>query len=143
VLIVANQTLGAVELLTEVQAIHGSTSARFFVCVPDDPPKGGQEGADEFATEIPYAGAYDRLDATLEVLAAEGISAEGALGDYRPLVAVENAVERFQPDSILIVTHPHEHSNWLKQDIVSRLAEQHSVPVHHIISHAPRVHMAP
>ncbi len=144
VLIVANQTLGAAELLNEVRQVHGTSKAMFFVCVPAEPARGAGEEADaELASRYMRAGARARLEVTLEVLAAEGVLAEGAVGDYRPLVAVDEAVRRWAPDSIIIATHPHEHSNWLQQDIVSKVREHHSLPVHHVVTRAPTVFYGP
>ncbi len=140
ILVVANQTLGAVELLTEVRRIHGTSAAQFFVCVPTNRPKDAVDATAQLALPFQFTAPSDRLDAVLEILAAEGILAEGAVGDYRPLVAIDNAVEGFQPDSIIIATHPHERSNWLREDIVSKVAAKHDVPVHHIVSHAPMIY---
>jgi GABA permease len=145
VLIVANQTLGAVELLEEVRKMHGSPQSRYFVCVPANPVDTEQsmhEGA-AFVWRATREAAQDRLQQTLTVLGSEGLLAEGGLGDYRPLVAVADAVREFRPDSILISTHPGEQSNWLRQDVVSKLRDTYDIPVHHIVSHAPTIFTGP
>ena len=64
--------------------------------------------------------AQHRLDAVLAILRSEGLRAEGELGDYRPLHAMDDAVQKFKPDLIVISTHPEERSAWLRQDIVER-----------------------
>lgn len=139
VLVLANQTVGAVELLDEVRRIHGSTRAQYYVCVPANPVDTGQaehEGA-AFVWQATTKAAQERLDRTLEVLASEGLTAHGELGDYRPLVALQRSVASFQPDSILICTHPQERSTWLRQDVVTKARASYPIPVHHIVSHAP------
>jgi GABA permease len=145
VLIVANQTLGADELLNEVRRVHGTAAARYFVCVPANPVDTGQvkhEGA-AFVWPATRAAATERLEATLQVLASEGLQAEGALGDYRPLVAIDEAVRSFDPDSIIISTHPFEHSSWLRQDLVTKTREKYGLPVHHVVSTAPVLFTGP
>ena len=67
----------------------------------------------------------------------EGLRADGALGDYRPMVAMDEAVEQFRPDGIVISTHPAEKSAWLRDDLVERAARKYPVPVDHIVAHAP------
>jgi GABA permease len=136
VLVVANQTLGAVELLAEVRAMHGAADARFFVCVPVKP-------ADRARQKARAVEADDRLVETLSVLAGEGVLAEGGIGDPRPLVAVADAVATFHPDAILVSTHPHERSDWLREDLVGKLRETYDVPVHHVVSRAPAVFTGP
>ena len=81
--------------------------------------------------------AQERLDATLAILRGDGLRADGAVGDYRPLVAMDEAVAGFRPDGIVISTHPEEQSAWLRQDLVRRAAEKYSVPVEHVVSHVP------
>jgi GABA permease len=79
--------------------------------------------------------AQERLDATLEILRADGLHAEGALGDHRPLTALNAAVGEFKPDRIVISTHPEVHSAWLRHDVVDKArVEYPAIPVRHIVS---------
>jgi GABA permease len=139
VLIVANETVGAAELLREIRRFGGDTDAEFFVCVPANPVDTGQaerKGA-VWVWEATVRAAQERLDATLEGLRAEGLRAEGALGDFRPMVALDHAVREFRPDGIVISTHPEGRSLWLRQDLVARARARHDVPVRHIVAHTP------
>jgi GABA permease len=139
VLIVANETVGAEELLSEVRRFGATNDAEFFVCVPANPVDTGQaehNGA-VYIWEATQRAALERLDATLAILRGEGLRAEGALGDYRPLVAMDEAVTRFHPDGIVISTHPVERSAWLRQDLVARAVERYDVPVDHVVSRVP------
>ena len=52
------------------------------------------EGA-AFVWEKTTEAAQARLDRTLDILRTEGLQAEGALGDYRPLRALAEAVKTF------------------------------------------------
>ena len=81
--------------------------------------------------------AQHRLDEVLAILRGEGLQADGDLGDYRPLHAMDDAVKSFQPDLIVISTHPEERSAWLRQDIVEQARRKYGTPVRHIISRVP------
>jgi GABA permease len=135
VLVVANETVGAPELLGELRRIEGEKRASYFVMVPAHPPNIG-DGA-LWSTEPALAAAQERLDTTLQILREEGLDARGVIGDYRPLHAIKDAVRDFRPDLIVISTHPEEHSNWLRQNIVQQAQRSYDVPVHHVVSHVP------
>jgi GABA permease len=139
VLIVANETVGAQELLDELRAFARRADAEYFVCVPANPVDTGQaeHKGPVWVWEATVRAAQARLDATLETLRAEGLRADGSLGDYRPLVAMQEAVERFSPDGIVISTHPEGRSHWLRHDLVNQAAERYHVPVKHIVAHVP------
>ncbi len=79
--------------------------------------------------------AQGRLDYTLSQLRSEELDVEGELGDYRPLRALNNAVETFRPDQIVIATRPLEDSVWQRYDVVDRARTTYSVPVTHVIAH--------
>jgi GABA permease len=139
VLIVANETVGADDLLAEIRRFASDRNAEFFVCVPANPVDTGQaehKGA-VYLWEATRRAAQERLDATLEILRGDGLRADGAVGDYRPMVAIDEAVAQFQPDGIVISTHPVERSAWLRDDLVARAARKYDVPVDHIVAHVP------
>jgi GABA permease len=138
VLVLANETVGAPELLSELHRIDADGKAEYFVCVPANPVDTGQAeltGA-AFVWRATVEAAQQRLDETLAVLAENGLRAEGALGDYRPLTALTEAARTFRPDRIVISTHKPEHSAWLGQDVVTRARAQFDVPVTHIVAHS-------
>jgi len=139
VLIVANETVGADDLLAEIRRFASDRDAEFFVCVPANPVDTGQaehKGA-VYLWEATRRAAQERLDATLEILRGDGLRADGAVGDYRPLVAMDAAVAQFEPDGIVISTHPVERSAWLRDDLVARAARKYDVPVDHVVAHVP------
>ena len=122
VLVLANETVTAPELLGELRRIDADGKAEYFVCVPANPVDTGQAektGA-AFVWEATVEAAQRRLDETLATLASNGLRAEGALGDYRPLTALTEAARQFGPDRIVISTHNPEHSAWLGQDLVTQ-----------------------
>ncbi len=138
VLVLANETVTAPELLGELRQIDADGKAEYFVCVPANPVDTGQAektGA-AFVWRATVEAAQRRLDETLAALADSGLHAEGALGDYRPLTALTEAAREFEPDRIVISTHRPEHSAWLGQDLVTRARNQFDVPVTHIVAHS-------
>lgn len=136
VLVLANETVAADELLDELRRIDRAGHAEYFVCVPANPIDTGQamhKGA-VFVWDATVEAAQARLDYTLMTLRSEGLSAQGALGDYRPLRALADAVASFQPDQIVISTLPVEFSTWLRYDVVDRARADYQVPVNHIVA---------
>jgi GABA permease len=138
VLVLANETVTAPELLGELRRIDADGKAEYFVCVPANPVDTGQaeqKGA-AFVWEATVRAAQQRLDETLATLDSNGLHASGELGDYRPLLALTEAARRFGPDRIVISTHKPEHSAWLGQDLVTKARHQFDVPVTHVVAHS-------
>lgn len=77
--------------------------------------------------------ALARLDASLEALGRAGLSARGHLGDGDPLQALDDALRLYQPDEVVISTHPHSRSNWLERQVVRKARERYDLPVTHIV----------
>lgn len=78
--------------------------------------------------------AQERLDRTLAQLEEHQLRVRGELGDYRPLRALATAVQDFQPDRLVICTHPQERSAWLRYDVVDRAREAYpNLPVTHVV----------
>jgi GABA permease len=132
VLVVANETVGAEELLAEIRRIEDRRTSTFHVLAPAVADGHGLgiwnlEGAIEHAQE--------RLDHMLGVLRAEGLSADGHVGDMVPLAAIEDTLRTFPADTIVISTHPLARSRWLKKDLVEQARKKFARPVVHVISH--------
>jgi GABA permease len=109
--------------------------------VPANPIDTGQamhQGA-VYIWEATTEAAQARLDRTLEVLRAEGLDAEGALGNYKPLRALADAVAEFSPDRLVICTLPEDRSAWLRYDVVDRARETYPIPVTHVVVESVRV----
>jgi GABA permease len=135
VLVLANETVNGEELIDELRAIDDDRNAEYFVCVPANPIDTGQamlEGA-AFVWQATTEAAQARLDRTLEILRAENLHAEGALGNYKPLRALADAVAEFKPDLLVICTHPEDRSAWLRYDVVDRARETYDIPITHVV----------
>jgi GABA permease len=133
VLVLANQTLEADELMRELQRIDAMGKATYYVCVPASAVETGTastHGAVSVA-EATTEAAQARLDRTLDALTAHHLDATGGLGDYRPLRALRAAVSHFDPDQIVIVTLPASDSIWQRFEVVDRAGEL-GLPVTHV-----------
>jgi GABA permease len=136
VLVLANETANSKELLDELRRIGADTAAKYFVVVPASPIETGVAATHGplDLMEATQQAAQARLDYTLSTLRSDNLDADGALGDYRPLRALANAVDSFNPDQIVIATLPPEYSVWHRFDIVDRARAEHGVPVTHIVA---------
>jgi GABA permease len=135
VLVLANETVNGQELIDELRAIDREGAAEYFVCVPANPIDTGQamhQGA-AFVWQATTEAAQARLDRTLEILRAENLRADGALGNYKPLKALADAVAEFRPDRLVICTLPADRSAWLRYDVVDRARETYDIPVTHVV----------
>jgi GABA permease len=136
VLVLANETVDAAELIAELGRIDHEQKATYLVCVPANPVDLGQ--AEHTGPlnmwDATKAAAERRLAHMLDVLDGNGLDAAGELGDYRPLRALANAVATFNPDQLVISTLPAEDSTWLRYDVVDRARTTYPMPVLHVVS---------
>jgi GABA permease len=132
VLVVANETVGAEELLAEIRSIDDRRTSRFFVLAPAVP---GEHGMGTWSQAGAIDAAQGRLDQTLSLLRAEGLQADGQVGDMVPLMAMEDALRVFPADMIVISTHPEGRSRWLRRGLVDQARRKFGVQVVHVVSH--------
>ena len=130
VLVVANETVTGEELLSAISTLALIQTSSFLVVCPALNSRLKTWTSDE---DPARAAAQARLTATLERLRAVSIEARGEIGDSDPLVAVEDAVRSFQPDEIVISTHPPGRSNWLERGVVDGVRVRFDVPVTHVV----------
>ena len=130
ILVIANETVAAEELLSAISTLALTQTSSFLVVCPALNTRLKTWTSDE---DPARAAAQARLTATLERLASVGIEARGEIGDSDPLVAVEDAVRSFQPDEIVISTHPPGKSNWLERGVVKSVRVRFDVPVTHVV----------
>jgi GABA permease len=137
ILVVANETVGAEELLAELRRIEDEKTSEYLVMVPARPlhelhgMTWTQVGAQEAA--------QDRLDRTLAILHAEGLEARGQIGDCRPLSAIGDALMDFDADMIVISTHPESRSRWLRTGLVEGARKKYDVPIVHVVAQSATV----
>jgi GABA permease len=139
IVVLANRTVGADELHEALHRIEGSEAAEYFVVVPANPVDTGQaerEGA-AFVWEATAEAARQRLEQTLATLREQGLTVDGRVGDYRPLVALDEAMRGFGPDHVVISTQPEDRSSWLRHGVVADARERYDVPVEHVVVETP------
>jgi hypothetical protein len=114
-LVVANQTVGGQPLIELLKTKAAESPHRFTVVVP----RGDNEAA-------------QRLSDTLARLREAGLKATGQVLDPDPFTAIQNALQFYRVDEIVISTFPGERSGWLRMNLVERTRSTTSVPVEHI-----------
>jgi hypothetical protein len=118
-LVVANQTVGGEALIEELKKLSQEEARRFIVICP----QGGDTDA----------GAAARLAHTLKRLEEEGMGAIGQVTHPDPFTAIQQALQFYAPDEIVISTFPEARSGWMRGDLVERVRATTSKPVHHVI----------
>jgi hypothetical protein len=122
-LVVANQTVGGHALLDALKRKAEDEPRRFIVICPAS-GNGGSEGGD----------AHERLAHTLQVLQDAGLEAVGQVVHPDPYTAIQNALQFYGPDDIVISTFPETRSGWLRADLIGRVEASTGKPVEHIVS---------
>jgi hypothetical protein len=130
ILVVANETVGGPELLTEIRERSAGRSARVLVVCPalNSPLRHWVSDEDQARAE-----AQARLDESLTSMRAVGLDAAGEIGDGDPVQAIEDALRTFQPDELIISTHPAGRSHWLERGVVGKARERFDLPVTHVV----------
>jgi GABA permease len=130
ILVVANETVGGAELLGEVRERAGGQRVRVLVVSPALNSPLGHWTNDE---EAARSQAQERLDASLAGMRAVGLDVAGEIGDGDPLQAIEDALRTFQPDELIVSTHPVGRSHWLERGVVDRARERFDLPLTHVV----------
>lgn len=112
---VGEQEANNAEVLVVAPALNSRT--RFFLADPD-PAIARAEAVQEETVE--------RLD-------EEGIDAAGGTGESDPLLALEDALETYDADEIVLFTHADGKQNWAEEGLVDEASKRFSVPVRHFV----------
>jgi hypothetical protein len=129
VLVVANRTAGAPELLEALKERAERGPVKFHLLVPST-PHGVTWAADMHAGGDE---AEAHVNAAVERLRAEGLDVDdGKVGDPDPVAAVEDAVNFKEFDEIIVSTLPKHLSKWLKVDLPHRVERATGKPVTHV-----------
>jgi hypothetical protein len=130
ILVVANETVGGHELLDVVRDRASRPNSRVLVVSPalNSPLKHWASDEDEARVH-----AQERLDTSLASMRGAGVQAEGEIGDADPLQAIEDAIRTFQPDELIVSTHPVGRSHWLERGVVDKARERFAVQLTHVV----------
>jgi hypothetical protein len=118
-LVVANQTAGGEPLIGLLRGKAQESPHSFIVVMP----QGGAEAGD----------APERLARVLDRLHSEGLEATGQVMPPDPFTAIQNALQFYAIDEIVISTFPGERSGWLRNDLIARVQGTTSKPVEHVV----------
>jgi hypothetical protein len=132
VLVIANEKLLGAQLRDELERCSAEPSEVHVVC-PALNPRLKHWVSDE---DEARSAARKRLDACLQSLAKEGITASGTIGDPDPLLAVQDALWTFEADSVLVSERAADSANWLERRFVARAGKRFTLPISSIGSYA-------
>ena len=121
VLVIANQTIVAPELLERIRRRAALGPASFLLVAPQ-------------SDEEEHADTDRRLRRALSELRGEGIDAHGQVVHPDPYTAARQVVNDERVDEIIVSTFPGEKSGWLRRDLVARLRKDTGKPVQHVVS---------
>src|SRR3954469_8641801 len=125
-LVVANQTVASPELLDLLRRKAAEEPRRFIViCPQSDTGNGDGSGSGDTA---------ERLAHTLKALEDAGLEAIGQVEHRDPYTAIQNALQFYAPDDIVISTFPETRSGWLRTDLIGRVETSTGKPVEHVVS---------
>jgi hypothetical protein len=124
-LVVANRTTRSGELIDSLKAKAQDDTHLFIVVVP-------QEGGGGVAASA----ARGRLSQLRERARHAGLLIAGMVGDPDPYTAVQNALQFFRIDDIVISTLPETKSGWMRANLVERVRKSTNAPVEHIVAGA-------
>ena len=132
ILVIANETVGGAPLLNKLKQLASASggTAKVHVVSPALNSPLRHLASDEGPAR---AAAQERLDDSLGKLREEGIEASGEVGDGDPLQAIEDALRTFQPDELIVSTHPPGRSHWLERGVVDRARERFDIPLTHVV----------
>jgi hypothetical protein len=120
-LVVATQTVNSKDLVDRLEERARDRPHRYtFIC-----PRSGAISREEISA---------RLAATLAEMYRNEIDATGQPMSPDPYQAIENAIEHYRIDDILISTLKGEQSKWLEEGLIKKVEHLTDLPVEHIES---------
>jgi hypothetical protein len=130
ILVLANETVVGKSLLDAVRKRAAQGPVRVTVICPQNAPAMGYV----VYQDERRSAAERRLRRALDLLHEAGIAARGAVVDPDPLAALRDAVHEYEPDEIIISTHPEMRSGWLRGNLVDRARKAvGDIPVDHVV----------
>ena len=54
-------------------------------------------------------------------------------GESDPLLALQDALQTFEADEIVLFTHPRGEKNWLEEGVVDEAKQRFEAPVRHLL----------
>ena len=130
-LVLAGEALAGPELRTQIAERVKERPARVHIVSPALTSTALKHTMGDVDEAV--AAAKQRLDASLEEVRKTGAEVTGAVGESDPTLAIEDALQTFPADEILIATHPQDESRWLEDDAFERARERFEPPITHVV----------
>jgi hypothetical protein len=118
-LVVATQTVAGADLVAHLKRKAAERPHRYTFI---SPPSG----------QLSREQVCERLARTLAELYRSDIDATGQPMSPAPLAAVQNAIEHYRVDEVLISTLAGEHSKWLEEGLIDQVRAMTDKPVEHV-----------
>ena len=123
-LVVATQTVDSPDLVGRLKERHSEQPHRYTIISP----RSGELTREQVSS---------KLASTLAELYRAEIDATGQPMSPDPFDAVQNAIEHYRIDDVLISTLSGERSKWLEDDLIGRVREITDNPVEHLETGRP------
>jgi hypothetical protein len=128
VLVVANVTADAPELIEALKERAGRDACSFTLLVPA--PAAGSVGREA---------AQARLEAGMAAMRQAGLEVQGKVGDHDPIAAVHDEWDPQRYDEVVVSTLPTGASKWLQVDLPHRVEKlTGGSQVTHVVAEPPR-----
>ena len=130
VLVLANETVAGKTLIDALKSRGTPGQVRVTVLSPQNDSRAGFVVYETSRRST----AERRLRRTLDLLHEAGIAARGAVVDPDPLQALRDGIDQYEPDEIIVSTHPELRSGWLRGNLVDRVRKvADPIPVQHVV----------
>jgi hypothetical protein len=129
ILVIANETADTDALIETVAASAGDKPVQVLAVAPALNSRVRHWTSDE---DPARRRAKERLQHCVSRLQLAGLDATGMIGDADPLQALRDTLAFFDPDLLVIATHPAGRSNWLADDLVGRASGYYAGPILHV-----------
>ncbi|HEX8689588.1 MAG TPA: hypothetical protein VF729_05030 [Solirubrobacterales bacterium] len=127
VLVVADEAVVGAELRDRLMEHLGDGTGSVFVVAPALVDSGLKHTLGDVDDAIAPAG--ERLQRTLDELRGAGIEADGEVGDSDPMVAIQDEIQKFHPDQVLLVAHGAADSAFAERGLLEQAQRDLDLPV--------------
>jgi hypothetical protein len=139
-LVVADEAVVGSELRDRLLEHLGRPVGKVFVVAPALAGSGLKHVMGDIDDALAPAG--ERLRRTLDELHAAGVEASGEVGDADPMTAINDEIQKFQPDRVLLVAHREGEGAFAEKGLLESLERDLDIPVTEIlVDEAPAPHV--
>jgi hypothetical protein len=133
-LVVANLRVSGDGLAATIEQRLRAGPCTFHVVVPASADPHAMTWTEEEVMRL----AGHRLDQAVRVFRNLRTEVSGEVGDWTPLLAIEDALRTRRFDEIILSTLPPGLCRWIRLDMPRRIARRFGLPVSHVVSSVDR-----